>query len=140
MSDIYSSDERLFNYAVEQVIKQGRPAMRPNGMCAYTMQDSNGNTLRCAAGWLLKDEHLALNLAGGIEGIMQDYHDIGAYLGHTTARAHLVLKLQGAHDDAALDTAHSGTDEAFVLRFRELARRIAYLNGWEWKHAAPAST
>ena len=87
------------DYAVQQMVKQGKPCFLPHsdGACAYA--DGHGN--HCAIGWLLNHNNKELMSAGdaiselvhdGINGIPQIIHK----------NLSIFEKLQQFHDSASL--------------------------------------
>ena len=144
MQSIYDDDELLFNHIVSKVIEQGEPAVNSHGLCEYSI-DKDGKTLRCAAGWAVKDEHLPLMpVCKSIYAALSSVPEVEAYLGTTFKRRGMLQQLQRAHDSAAFDARQYNAegDEVsmdrpyFLAEFTRKARAYQRMEHptWRWKH------
>ena len=123
--------QRQFDYAVRQIVKQGRPAYWPKKGCAYRMKKGD-TTLKCAVGWLIPDayfkkrpEHVFDKVVKELDPSVYSYPRMKPF-----ARNRNILEsLQYAHDDAA-ETACSGP--AFTVDFLLNARQVARDHGLKW--------
>lgn len=113
----YSAQE-VFDFIVTSVVKQGKPAVTGScNKCTYRTPDG----LKCAAGFLLPDDHPAVleALKGG---------EMGSWSALTNAllvpldHAALISSLQQCHDYAALDYS-VGFIKSFLERAHTSAKR-----------------
>ena len=123
--------QRQFDYAVRQIVKQGRPAYRPKKGCAYRMKNGD-TTLKCAVGWLIPDAYFKKHPEHIFDKVVKELNTSAYSYPRMKPFAHnwnILESLQYAHDDAA-ETACSGP--AFVAAFILNARQVARDHGLKW--------
>ena len=123
--------QRQFDYAVRQIVKQGRPAYRPKKGCAYRMKKGD-TTLKCAVGWLIPDAYFKKHPEHVFDKVVKELNPSAYSYPRMKPFAHnwnILESLQYAHDDAA-ETACSGP--AFVAAFILNARQVARDHGLKW--------
>jgi hypothetical protein len=123
--------QRQFDYAVRQVIKQGRPAYRPKKGCAYRMKKGE-TTLKCAVGWLIPDTYFKKRPEHVFDHVVKQLDPSAYSYPRMKPFAHnrnILESLQYAHDDAA-ESAGSGS--AFEADFLLNARQVARDHGLKW--------
>lgn len=123
--------QRQFDYAVRQIVKQGRPAYWPKKGCAYRMKKGD-TTLKCAVGWLIPDayfikypEHIDNTEAKSLDPSVYSYTRMKPF----ARKRSLLEALQLAHDDAATDLRDNSDFEADFLWY---ARDVAQTFGLKW--------
>ncbi|NBS69845.1 hypothetical protein EBT31_13170 [bacterium] len=123
--------QRQFDYAVRQVIKQGRPAYNSRKGCVYRMKRGD-TTLKCPVGWLIPDAYF-IKYPEHIVNTEAEYLDPSAYsysrMKPFADNKDLLKDLQQSHDDAA---QHQGSPWKFVSLFIFHARTVAYEHGLKW--------
>jgi hypothetical protein len=110
------TDQEIVNFVAEKLRAQGRQSLNEDGDCQYRGPDG----LRCAAGWLLADEHYSPEL----EGVSARRPLAAAALcasGVGKAQLHLVGALQDAHDMTAR--------EDFLVCFNESLKELCEDHG-----------
>ena len=123
--------QRQFDYAVRQIVKQGRPAYRPKKGCAYRMKKGD-TTLKCAVGWLIPDAYFKKHPDHVFDKILVEL-DPSAYsyprMKPFSRNRNILDALQYAHDDAVEE---AGPGPAFVAAFILNARQVARDHGLKW--------
>lgn len=119
-----SSLQRIYEYALKHVRKQGKPAMNGNG-CVYRACDGS----QCAVGALLTDEQIATAGIGNGNSVAGHPEKFKALIGadRTGEKLRLLKALQGAHDNANhgedflrdFEWAMQDTAKKFGLRYAE---------------------
>ncbi len=123
--------QRQFDYAVRQVINQGRPASNSKKGCAYRMK--RGDTiLKCPVGWLIPDayfkkrpEHVFGKAVKELSPSVYSYNRMKPFAGNED----LLEKLQEAHDAAA---DYRNPTWMFTSNFILKAREVAKDFGLKW--------
>jgi hypothetical protein len=106
------TDQELVNFVAEKLRAQGRPSLGEEGdNCQYR----GPNGLRCAAGWLLADEHYTPWLEACAVGVTRVRQALIAS-GVSPAQIRLVGELQNAHDNSGCDN--------FVVKFNDALQEI----------------
>lgn len=123
--------QRQFDYAVRQIIKQGRPAYKPKKGCAYRMETAD-TTLKCPVGWLIPDvyfkkrpEHVFDYIVKELDPSVYSYSRMKPF----AHNRNILESLQNAHDDAA-EEASKGL--VFMEVFLHKARQVARHYGLKW--------
>ena len=123
--------QKQFDYAVRQVIKQGRPAYSVEDGCRYRLK--KGNTiLKCPVGWLIPDSYFKANPDDIADtGISELNPSVYSYarMAPFQKDQDILRDLQGAHDDAAKRCI---SDAAFVNEFKDGAKEIANSCNLKW--------
>jgi len=123
--------QRQFDYAVRQIVKQGRPAYRPKKGCAYRMKKGD-TTLKCAVGWLIPDAYFKKRPEHVFDHIVKELNPSVYSYPRMKPFAHnwnILESLQHAHDDAAEET---GSGSAFTAAFLLNAQQVAKDYGLKW--------
>lgn len=95
-----SSLQRIFEFALKHVRKQGRPAMTGSG-CGYRDHQDDGTVLMCAVGAMLTDEQIATFGIENDAGVNEESAGaFRAYIGNER-KVNLLRSVQRAHDNAA---------------------------------------
>ena len=140
--------QEIFDFVVSKIIEQGAPSLelRPTGVYAcYYRAERNGKTLKCAAGHLIADEGYRVNMEGrGADYLFSrvndnfrtnlrtiDFDEVPAGMAER-----LVIRLQSAHDQAALNRFNNQTydGDAFLTRFKTNLRVMVS----EWNDIYPS--
>jgi len=123
--------QRQFDYAVRQVIKQGRPAHQAKKGGCYRMKRGD-ITLKCPVGWLIPDayfmkypEHIDNTEASDLDPSAYSYPRMKPF----ARKRSLLEALQLAHDDAATELRLKSD---FVADFLWRAREVAQNSGLKW--------
>lgn len=123
--------QRQFDYAVRQVIKQGRPSYKLKKGCLYRMK-SGDTTLKCPVGWLIPDayfikypEHIGSTEAICLDPTVYSYTRMKPF----ARKRHILEALQQAHDDAATERFSTA---GFMTNFLCRARAVALDSGLKW--------
>lgn len=123
------TNQEAFDRVLERVIEQGAPCVGTAGRCVYKFDDR-----RCAAGWLVPDDHPLLTA---------DFCDIGGWLSATErfpdlkslADLALVAALQNRHDSCAYTTPSHHFRSLFLRNVHPLIS-LYNLNSTKWRRLA----
>ena len=125
--------QRQFDYAVNQVLKQGKPAGNSIVGCKYRTKANGGKVLKCPVGWLIPDsyfkkhpEDIANIPVALLDPSVYSYTRMKPFVGTKK----LLVELQYAHDDAA--ELYSTQPKKFCSNFWHKARDIAAAYGLAW--------
>ena len=113
------TNQEAFDRICEHLIRQGRPAVGDDGLCAYR---GEGGTA-CAIGGILPDELYRPGIEGSnIRGLIECRPDVAKYFAGVDAD--LLARLQNAHDRWARrmeDAVCPGVDLALLVDLDRLA-------------------
>jgi len=126
-----SDIQKQFEYAVRQVIKQGRPSYKPKKGCAYRVEKGD-TTLKCAVGWLIPDSYFKKHPEHVFDKVVKELDPSVYSYPRMKPFAHnrnILESLQQAHDDAA---ENAGSEAAFAADFLLNVGQVALDHGLKW--------
>lgn len=133
-----SSLQRIYEFGLKAMRKQGVPGAKPGGACDYLI-DGSGH--RCVAGHMLTDEQVKEAKEkdlGSIKGSPRAIEFFSALVGadRTGKKLNLMAAMQSAHDKAAWVFSNRG--RPFLDEFEDNMQQVA--SDFALRYGAPGTT